>query len=189
MKNILFFLLVTVSVNAQDFSKYLPKPIVSTGSFQHNNASYYPYSRYTENYEDSVITQTFAGKTIESYTSQVNKAILEANKDFTVNRIMLHSFVSISNYTARWEAVKYRKILAKDTTVYQVLVLKFENQKIQEDNESEASQILRDLLRLKSEVFSQFEYEKPTNKYKDLSQIIESCKDVDGTLNLGKLGA
>jgi IS1 family transposase len=42
-------------------------------------------------------------------------------------------------------------------------------------------------LRLKSEVYSQFEYETPTSNYADLTLIAKQVKDTDGTLNISKL--
>lgn len=188
MHKILFLLLLAFSAKAQDFSKYKATSLKAVGSFQYNNASYYTYDRYTENYEDSVITKPLVGKSIEAYLSQANKLILEANKDSVVNQLMLHSFVSLSNYTTQWEALKYRIITKKDTSAFKVLVLKSENQKIQEDLETETSQLLMNILRLKSKVFSQFEYEAPSSQYTNLKVITKFVKDPNGTLNLHKLG-
>lgn len=187
MNKILLILLLAVSAKAQDFSKFKPKPLNAVGNYQYNKASYYTYARYTENYEDSVITKPIDGKSIEAFVSQANNVILKVNKDSVVNRLLLHSFVSISSYTTQYQAIKYKKIVAKDTSAYQVLVLKYENQKVREDSESEIGQILKNILKLKSEVYSQFEYEKPTNKYADLEPIIKKVRDDDGTLNISKL--
>jgi hypothetical protein len=189
MNKILFLLLLVFSAKAQDFSKFKATSLKAVGSFQYNNASFYGYARYTENYEDSVITKPLIGKNIEAFVSQANKLILEANKDSVVNQLMLHSFISLSNYTTQWEAVKYRIVTKNDTTAFKVLVLKSENQKVQEDSETITSQILKNILRLKSEVYSQFEYETPTSSYTDLTSIAKQVKNTDGTLNLAKLGA
>ena len=51
MHKILFLLLLAFSAKAQDFSKFKATPLQAVGSFQYNNASYYTYARYTENYE------------------------------------------------------------------------------------------------------------------------------------------
>ena len=188
MHKILFLLLLAFSAKAQDFSKYKATSLKAVGSFQYNNASYYTYDRYTENYEDSIITKPLVGKSIEAYLSQANKLILEANKDSVVNQLMLHSFVSLSNYTTQWEALKYKIITKKDTSAFKVLVLKSENQKIQEDLDTVTSQLLMNILRLKSKVFSQFEYEAPSSQYTNLKVITKFVKDPNGTLNLQKLG-
>ena len=187
MHKILFLLFLAVTANAQDFSKFKPTLLQAVGSFQYNNASYYSYARYTENYEDSVITKPLAGKSIVAFVSQANKGLLEANKDSVVNRLLLHSYISVSNYTTQWEAIKYKTVLAKDTSAYQVLVVKIDKQRIQEDNESEIGQMLKNVMKLKSDVYSQFEYEKPTSEYTDLVPIAKQVKDTDGTLNIFKL--
>jgi hypothetical protein len=185
MKNIVLLFLLATSANAQEFLRYVSKPMSALANFQYNSASYFTYSRYTENYEDSLITKVLIGKSIESFVSQANKTILEANKDATFNKLLLHSFLSLSNYTTNWQAIKYRTVLGKDTSSYKVLVLKFENQKVSEDSQTEISETLTNVLRLKSEAFSQFEAEKPEDEF----SISELVKDTDGTLNINKLGA
>jgi hypothetical protein len=187
MKKTLILILLSFSVFSQDFSIYAPKRIDAIGSFQYHSATFFTYDRYSENYEDSVLTKELIGNSIEAFISQANKSIFEANKDSVVNKLLLNTFMSVSNYTSKWEAVKYRTVFGKDTSAYKFIILKLENQKLKIDTESITSKTLKNILSLKSEVFSQFEYEEPSKTYENLIAIIKKVKDIDGTLNLEKL--
>ena len=176
------------SAFSQDFSKFIGKDIDAVANFQFNQSQFYEYARYSENSQDSVIVKLTEANTSESVLIAKYADLFLANKDSVVNQLVLISKLSLQLYHEEYIGIKYQTIQKQDTSKIAVfLIQKVRNNFSLVSKENQISEIITTTLQLKTEILSQFEYEEPSSKYEQLKPIAKAMKDLDGTLNLGKL--
>jgi hypothetical protein len=171
-----------------DYKAYKGKKVNSIASFQFSEAFYYDYIMNSSNLEDSSYVFINQSNSPEGILTKKYSKLLEENKDSTVNSIMVYSKLTLLFNLSYFSIIKYRLKLKGINQKMETILIEKINDKWQPS--AKTSKIIEGaklIIQLKSDAFSQFEYEEDNMNYPEINRFKKLCRDPDGTLNIIKL--
>jgi hypothetical protein len=154
-----------------DYKTLKGKKVNGIASFQFSEAFYYDYIMNSSNLEDSSYVSINQSNSPEGILTQKYSKLLEENIDSTVNSIMVYSKLTLAFNLNYFSIIKYRLKSKGINQKIETLVIEKISEKWQTSVKTlkiiEAAKLI---MQLKSDAFSQFEYEEENKNYPEINR-------------------